>query len=118
MKATRRCEKRCWTALRTTPGSSSCAASSSSIGTHSSVLGSLPMILIRVCVDFCTTRIKENTTDATSPVCSFRQRRCHRTASGRLRGVKASRGRWVAELRLELAEARYSLHPPRSRRAE
>jgi hypothetical protein len=70
VKASRRRRKRRWTALRvrTTPGSSSCAASSSSIGTHSSVLGSLPMILIRVCVDFCTTRIKENTTDATSPV--------------------------------------------------
>lgn len=51
-----------------TPGISSCADSSSSIGTHSSELGSRPMILMRVCVDFCTTRMRENTTLATSPV--------------------------------------------------
>ena len=36
----------------TTPANSSCAASSSSIGTHSSDSGTLPMILIRVWVEF------------------------------------------------------------------
>lgn len=52
----------------TTPGISSCAVSSSSIGTHSSVFGSLPMILMCVWVDFCTTRMREKTTLATRPV--------------------------------------------------
>ena len=52
----------------TTPGISSWADSSSSMGTHSSVPGNLPMILIRVCVDFWMTNTSEKTTEATRPV--------------------------------------------------